>query len=213
MSTCPLVHDEPAESTVGRLCRWHARQARRSLDGGADGIAALFHALATRLQPTGQGLGSIPTHTMDPGLNLNHRVVACRSDMRNVTTTWARVVIEERQVHAPADTIGHVCAFLSAHLGWSLRQPWGHQHALDLIGVWETGRSLLDPNPVRVFEVGQCPEDDCTGTLIAYLRPQDSLLPAEILCDSSPVEDGHLTHAWTADKWLTLGRKIRRLDA
>lgn len=208
MSTCPLVHAEPAESTVGRLCRWHATRARKAVES----IPQAYYALATRLQPTGQGLGSIPTHTMDPGLNLDHRVVACRSDMRNTTSTWARVVIEERQVTAPQDDIGHICAFLSAHLDWSLRQPWGHQHALDLIGVWETSRSLLDPNPVRRFAVGPCPEY-CSGTLIAYLRPQDSLLPHEVVCDQSPVEDGFPTHAWTADKWLTLGRKIRRLDA
>ena len=207
MSTCPLVHDEPAESIVGRLCRWHARRARTATDQ----IAETYYALATRLQPTGGDLGSIAAPSRDPGLSLDHRVVQCRSDMRNATTTWARVVIEEREVTYPADDIGHVCAFLSLHLDWSLRQPWGHQHALDLIGVWETGRSLLDPNPVRRFEVGQCPE--CSGTLIAHLRPQDSLLPAEIVCDASPVEDGFQLHAWTADKWMTLGRKIRRLDA
>ena len=207
MSTCPLVHAEPAESTVGRLCRWHATRARKAVES----IPQAYYALAARLQPTGQGLGSIPTHTMDPGLNLDHRVVACRSDMRNTTSTWARVVIEERQVTAPQDTIQHACAFLSAHLDWSLRQPWGHQHALDLIGVWETSRSLLDPNPVRRFAVGPCPE--CAGTLIAHIRPADSLLPHEVVCDASPVEDGYPTHAWTADKWLTLGRKIRRSDA
>ena len=207
MSTCPLVHAEPAESAIGRLCRWHASRARKAVES----IPQAYYALATRLQPTGGTLGSIAAPSRDPGLNLDHRVVCCRSDMRNTTTTWARVVIEERQVTAPQDTIGHVCAFLSAHLDWSLRQPWGHQHALDLIGVWETGRSLLDPNPVRRFAVGPCPE--CDGTLIAHIRPVDSLLPAEILCDASPVEDGFLTHAWTADKWLTLGRKIRRIDA
>ena len=97
MSTCPLVHAEPAESVVGRLCRWHATRARKAVES----IPQAYYALATRLQPTGQGLGSIPTHTMDPGLNLDHRVVACRSDMRNTTSTWARVVIEERQVTAP----------------------------------------------------------------------------------------------------------------
>jgi len=208
VSTCPLLHAEPAESIVGRLCRWHARRASTACQE----IPQAYYSLAARLQPTGGTLGSIAAPSHDPGLNLDHRVVCCRSDMRNTTTTWARVVVEERQVHAPQDTIGHVCAFLSAHLDWSLRQPWGHQHALDLIGVWETGRSLLDPNPVRRFAVGPCPEY-CSGTLIAYLRPQDSLLPAEVVCDQSPVEDGFLTHAWTADKWLTLGRKIRRLDA
>ena len=207
MSTCPLVHAEPAESVIGRLCRWHATRARKAVEE----IPQSYYSLAAKLQPTGGTLGSIAAPSRDPGLNLDHRVVCCRSDMRNVTTTWARVVIEERSVHAPQDTIGHVCAFLSAHLDWSLRQPWGHQHALDLIGVWETGRSLLDPNPVRVFAVGSCPE--CSGTLIAYIRPVDSLLPAEVVCDASPVEDGFLVHAWTADKWLTLGRKIRRIDA
>ena len=207
MSTCTLVHAEPAESVIGRLCRWHATRARKAVES----IPQAYYSLAAKLQPTGGTLGSIAAPSRDPGLNLDHRVVCCRSDMRNTTSTWARVVIEERQVTAPQDDIGHVCAFLSAHLDWSLRQPWGHQHALDLIGVWETGRSLLDPNPVRRFAVGPCPE--CSGMLIAYLRPQDSLLPHEVVCDISPVEDGFPTHAWTADKWLTLGRKIRRIDA
>ena len=38
-------------------------------------------------------------------------------------------------------------------------------------------------------------------------------IAAEVVCDQSPIEDGFPTHAWTADKWLTLGRKIRRIDA
>ena len=62
-----------------------------------------------------------------------------------------------------------------------------------------------------MFQVGPCPE--CTGTLIAILRPHDSLLPHEIICDSSPTDDaGKLVHSWTADRWLTLGRQIRRLE-
>ena len=45
MSTCPLVHAEPAESVIGRLCRWHASRARKAVES----IPAAYYSLAARL--------------------------------------------------------------------------------------------------------------------------------------------------------------------
>ena len=70
---------------------------------------------------------------------------------------------------------------------------------------------LINANPVRTFEVAQCPEPDCGGTLYARLRPRDGRLPHDVTCNNSPQDDdGQLTHYWTADQWLTLGRHLTR---
>ena len=112
----------------------------------------------------------------------------------------------------PADTVPAVAAFLVAQIEWLTAQEFARQFASDMIDDWGTARALADPNRVRRFEVGPCPEDGCDGTLFANLRPRDSLLPDHVTCDASPEdEDGVLLHSWTADRWMTLGRAVTRL--
>lgn len=205
---CPLEHAEDAEASPYRVCRWHVRQCLRALRE----IPSLHRALEHRLSPTGSELTGMPHGSKDPGLVLDHRVVEVRADMVNATATWARSIADDRKVGLPPDLLPAVCLFLTAHSDWTLMQPFGPAFTLDMLGPWETGMSLLQPNEARRFAVGPCPEDGCTGTLIARLRPHDSLLPHEVTCDQSPIEDGNALHAWTADRWLTLGRKIRRTE-
>jgi hypothetical protein len=203
---CPLVHDHDAEvERTLAVCRSHHRQASLALSE----LPGLHASLTHRLITSGTGLTGMPHGSTDPGISLDHRVVQVRSDIRNVLTTWARHVVDERQVRPPVDMLANIALFVGSHLSWLLEQDYGPAFALDVIGPWETARMLMQPNPSRAFAVGGCP--DCDGTLIAVLRPQDSLLPHEVVCDASPFdEDGTPLHHWTADRWLTLGRKIRR---
>jgi hypothetical protein len=210
-SLCPLVHDEDAEVEYGlAVCRSHARATQSAVVQ----LPGLHADLTYRLITTGASLTGMPhAPSKDPGISLDHRVVQCRSDIRNVLATWARHVVEERQVHPPTDRIYAISLFLAGHVTWLLSQAYGPAFCLDMVGPWETAKMLIQPNASRTFTVGPCPEPECTGTLVARLRPQDSLLPAVVVCDHSPLEDdGTLSHAWTADKWLTLGRKIRRTE-
>jgi len=207
MNLCPLVHDRDVQATSSVCDRHH-----RDTESAVIQLPNVHAQLTYRLIQSGAALNGMPhAPSRDPGLNLDHRVVQCRSDIRNVLSTWSRHVVEERQVHPPTDRLSPMALFLAGHVTWLLSQTYGPAFCLDMTGPWETGRMLIQPNTSRVFQVGPCPE--CTGTLIAILRPHDSLLPHEIVCDSSPTDDaGKLLHSWTADRWLTLGRQIRRLD-
>lgn len=205
---CPLTHlkNEQYEADTGNLCRYHAKRFKRACFE----ISDLFEELETSLIPSSTNAGNGSSGTPTYGLNLDDRVIMCRHDIRNVMSTWAKVIIEERSVSAPQDDLPSISQFMQMHIDWCMTRQWAHQLALDVISIWEYAKRLLHPNPVRSFEVGPCP--DCDGVLIAYLRPQDSLLPHEVVCNKSPTEDGFLTHAWTADKWMTLGRKIRKIE-
>lgn len=211
MPLCPLVHDEDAEVEYGlAVCRQHHRETSSAVTQ----LPGLHADLTYRLIQSGASLTGMPhAPSKEPGLSLDHRVVQCRSDIRNVLTTWARHVVDERQVTTPQDNLSSMALFLGAHCSWVLSQAYGPAFCLDMVGPWETAKRLIHPNASRAFNVASCPEEGCTGTLVALLRPQDSLLPAQVTCDCSPAdEDGTLLHSWTADKWLTLGRKIRRIE-
>lgn len=212
MNLCPLSHrnDEERDAAPGlNVCRWHTTRTERALEQ----IPALYSALERRLVSTGAtNLSGLPSGSTDPGLNLNHRVVQCRTDMRTNLTTWARVAVEERSMTTPPDHMPTIAAFILAQIDWYLSQRWAKQFVNDTLDDWTLARALNDPNPVRMIEVGPCP--DCDGQLTARIRPADSLLPHDVTCDQSPLnDDGQPLHSWTADKWLTLGRKITRLEA
>ena len=211
---CPLTHKEdrdyPTTSTL-TVCRWHATRTERAVAE----LPALYAALERRLVSSGAGqLSGLPTGSQIPGLNLNHRVVQCRTDMRNNLSTWTRVAVEERRMRVPADEMTAMAAFVVAQIDWYLSQPWAKQFVNDTLDDWTLARALNDPNPVRMIEVGPCPEPDCDGQLTARIRPADSLLPHSVECDQSPTDDdGEPLHYWSADKWLTLGRKITRMES
>jgi len=210
---CPLTHredrDYPNAASL-TVCRWHATRTERAITE----IPALYTALERRLVSTGsQAMTGLPSGSTDPGLNLNHRVAQARTDMRNNLTAWAKTAIEERHMTPPPDTMPALAAFITAQIDWYLAQPWTRQFVNDTLDDWTIARTLNDPNPVRMIEVGPCPEPDCDGQLTARIRPADSLLPHDVSCDQSPRDDdGELLHSWTADKWLTLGRKITRME-
>jgi len=213
MSLCPLTHrnDEEREALASlNVCRWHASRTERALEQ----IPALYSALERRLVSSGaSNLSGLPSGSTDPGINLNHRVVQCRTDMRNNLTTWARVAVEERNMTTPPDSMPAIAAFVLAQMDWYLSRSWAKQFVNDTVDDWMLARALNDPNPVRMIEVGPCPEPDCDGQLTARIRPADSLLPHSVECDQSPRDDdGEPLHYWSADKWLTLGRKITRME-
>lgn len=202
---CPLGHRQDKTRQPGLdVCQWHAERVRKALHD----LPKLHDLLALQLNPTSTNSANV-TASKNPGLNLDPRVVTCRSDIRNVLSTWCRVGVEEGPFdQLPPDDVGWICGWLTQRLDWYLAQRFGHQFVLDIVSPWETGRRLLDPNPVRRFPVGPCPS--CTGVLIAELRPADDLLPPFVVCDRSPLdEQGEPTHKWTADRWMHLGRIIR----
>lgn len=211
MSTlCQVEHDKPKRAIEPLLvCTWHADRTLKAVTELPD----LYHQLEERLTTTGGSLTGLPSGSKEPGINLNHRVAQCRTDIRANLTTWARVVIEERHMTYPDDTVPAIARFLARQLDWCLAQPYTKQLVNDLLDDWATAQRLNDPNRVRSFNVGPCPEHGCEGTLVARIRSKDVLLPSDVTCDLSPEDDdGNLTHIWPADRWMTLGRRIIRKE-
>ena len=206
----PLEHDRESRVVAPlTVCTWHRDRAERAVAE----LPALYEFLGRRLVSSGAtGLTGLPHGSRDPGIDLNYRVAQARTDIRNNLSTWARVAIEERSMHAPPDTVSAIAAFVVAQVEWFASQAFARQFVSDVIDDWQTARSLSDPNRTRRFEVGPCPEPDCEGVLIAQIRPKDSLLPHDVTCHLSPADEetGELLHTWPADKWMTLGRKVVR---
>lgn len=206
-SLCPIDHDRDKRNADGlNVCLWHRDRAERAVAE----LPALYDALQRRLVAGGStGLTGMPAAKKDPGLDLNHRVVSCRTNIKANLVGWARFAIEERGMHCPPDDVYAISAFVVRQVDWFLAGPGARQFANDVIDDWSTARSLTDPNNTRRFDVGPCPEPECEGILVAYIRPKDSLLPSHVICDSSPEdEDGNLTHLWPADRWMLLGRRV-----
>lgn len=210
---CVLDHDVPRMAAHPLVvCTWHADRITRAIAETPARYAALVHYLA----PTGNGNNGRVTGTPDIGININPRVSQLRADIRNTVSTWARIAIETRGMNPPDNNIPAICTFLVHQVDWYLAQPWTQQFANDMDANWRDAGAIIIGNQIRVIEIAPCPETGCTGRLYArlWLRPKDGLLPADIACDDSPEDDdGMLTHYWTADKWITLGRKIRKVSA
>lgn len=207
---CALDHDAEHEKQAAQplvVCAWHQRRIRRAVTE----TPARYAALATRLVPTGSSTVGRTSGSRDVGISINPLVAQLRTDIRNTVSTWARIAVEERGMTTPDSTIPAICDFLVKQLDWYLAQPWTRQFANDMTENWQHSGSLIEGNPVRTFEVADCPEPGCGGKLYARLRPKDSLLPHDITCAESPIDDdGQPTHYWTADRWRTLGRHIRK---
>lgn len=206
---CPISHDKDKRTADGlNVCLWHRDRAERAVAE----LPALYDALERRLAASGAGgLTGMPAAKKEPGIDLNHRVVTCRTNIKANLVGWARFAIEERGMTCPPDNVPSLSAFIVRQVDWFLAGPAAKQFADGMIDDWSTARALSDPNRIRSFDVCDCPEPDCGGTLVARIRPRDSLLPTDVTCDSSPLDDdGAPLHYWPADKWLTLGRRIVR---
>lgn len=224
---CVLPHDVERLAQDGHyLCPGHTRALPERLRN----LAYLHTDLANSLIATGNPAGERVTTSKDYGLNLDATVVELRAAIHDNAAGWARIVCEERDVHPPTDdsAIG-ICFFLVRHASWIAEQPWVDELWADLIfdadakdrdreanqgkpqrdrqdtrALTSRARSRLQPSDTRFSEFPEwiCPTEDCDGHLVAAIRDTDALLPSKVSCTSCKA-------TWSADSWLSLGRKLR----
>ncbi|MFI6037289.1 hypothetical protein ACIBBD_24560 [Streptomyces sp. NPDC051315] len=135
-----------------------------------------------------------------PGLPFNTAAAEARSVIVGVLRSWAGLVVAERVVAAPRDTVAGVAEFLIRHAGWLA----AHEAAGELSG--EVARAVrragyvIDPSPGRGMRAGTCAVAGCTGGLTAVARVDRTDPPVEIRCAAVP------SHRWSAQEWMTLSR-------
>lgn len=157
-------------------CRHRLSKTIAELPGQYDDLAL---RLTTRGSPREPLSGSRET-----GLDLNEAVAATRDDIAAVLRSWARVVVEDRGLHAPRDDSPHsVAAWLLGHVDWLAHQPFADYVHTELTQLRRRAWALAYPSGRRHYPVAPCPAHDCDGTLWTCIAAQDDLLPSTLDCD------------------------------
>lgn len=181
-----------------RLCHFHTRR----IADDSRRAAELHDELALRL--TGAGLpGERTSGTPDHGADLDPRAVDARAAIRHTLVAWCRLIADERGIGLPADTVPALGAYVARHAEWLAATEYADEVSDELHGLVSDAYPIAYPSGARVFPIGDCPHDGCAGTIKAILRRVDSLLPSSLQCDADE------EHAWPADQWIALGRKLR----
>jgi hypothetical protein len=182
-----------------RLCHLHTRRIAED----ATQAAELHDELTLRLTGAGQA-GQRMSGTPDHGTDLDPRAVDARATIRHTLVSWCHLIAEERGHALPADTVPALGAYVARHAEWLAATEYADEASDELHGLVSAGYPIAYPSGARVFPIGSCPHEGCAGTIKAILRRVDSLLPSSLQCDADE------EHAWAADQWIALGRKLRR---
>lgn len=205
--TCPGPHrDDRERLIVGTLRICTACFDRLATE--IAGLPALYEACGDALVASGVAEGEKVTHRRDPGLVLSLPAMVARDHIRAELVAWTRIVHDERGLSGwPADNVAAMAAWLGRQVDWLARQDYAEEVARSIHETTGEARRAAYPTKVRRITVGACPQPECGGTLVAWLRTEDDLLPSEIRCDAEPGEDDE-PHVWPAHEWMTLGRWI-----
>ena len=152
------------------------------------------------------------------GIALDDAAVLARDHIRATLVGWVRVAQEERPgPEWPQDRPDDLARWILRNLTWYAGRDWCDEMARTFAETADDAVAAMSPERPRRVPIGPCPErleddegqDDgpCEGDLYAIIHPADSLLPVAIRCT------GSREHAWTADRWHALGRRVARRAA
>jgi hypothetical protein len=181
-----------------RLCHVHTRRIAED----AQRAAELHDELSLRLTGAGQASERM-SGTPDHGTDLDPRAVEARATIRHTLVAWCRLIADQRGIGLPADTVLALGKFVAKHAEWLAATEYADEVSVELHDLVSVAYPVAYPSGARVFPVAACPHEGCGGTIKAVLRRTDSLLPSCLQCD---VDE---EHAWNADQWIALGRKLR----
>ena len=129
------------------------------------------------------------------------------AEIRAHLVSWAKLVVDERDIEAPANTGHAIARFLAIHVDWLANHDAAGECADEFANLCGRARRIAYPNGTRTIEVGHCQRETdgirCDGVIKAILRRVDSLLPSAIVCDTDP------DHTWDPTQWLRLGRQLK----
>lgn len=136
------------------------------------------------------------------GINLNAATVDARQLVRKLLVSWCDLVVSERACAWPVRTVPATARFLYRHADWLCAHPAAGDAVSELAELTAAARRAAFPSWTRKLRVGPCVHNGCDGSLIAFVRSDEQLLPSEVCCD---VDTGH---AWPAHLWRELDREV-----
>lgn len=177
-----------------RLCR----ACRDKLAERLESLPGLYHECGRRLGGSDRPRGHAATRSSMPGMPFNALAADVRARILGVLGSWSGMVAEERRVTAPERSVGALVTFLGRHVDWIAAHIAATEATEEVAQLVRAARRVAYPNPVRRVAIGGCVEVGCGGELVAFMHPQEQLLPAEIRCNVDP------RHNWREHHWMQL---------
>jgi hypothetical protein len=135
-----------------------------------------------------------------PGLPFNTAAADARSLILGVLRSWAGLVVAERAVTAPRDTVADVAGFLARHAAWLAAHEAAGELSAEIARAVRRARHVIDPARGRGMRLGNCPAADCQGTLTAAVPGDRADARVAISCTAVAA------HRWSAPEWMALRR-------
>ncbi|MGW0499653.1 hypothetical protein ACWD0Z_30765 [Streptomyces sp. NPDC003007] len=136
-----------------------------------------------------------------PGLPFNTAAAEARSVIVGVVRSWAGLVVGERSVAAPRDTLAGVIAFLIRHAGWLAAHAAAGELSAEVARAVRRAQYVIDPSRGSSLRAGACVVAGCEGELTAVARCSDQGdPPIEVSCGAVA------SHRWSAREWMALSR-------
>ncbi len=181
-----------------RLCR----ACRNELAAGLESLPGLYSECGRQLGGSDRPRGNATGSASMPGLPFNAAAAEVRARILGVLGSWSGMVAEERRVTAPERSVEALVTFLGRHVDWIAAHVAVTEAADEVAQLVWAARRVAYPSPVRRVAIGGCVEVGCGGELVAFVHPQEPLLPAEIRCDVDPC------HSWFEHHWMQLSHRM-----
>jgi hypothetical protein len=181
-----------------RLCR----ACRDELATGLESLPGLYRECGRRLGGSDRPRSNAAGSGSMPGMPFNAAAADVRARILSVLGSWSGMVAEERRVTAPERSVGALATFLSRHVDWIAAHAAATEATDEVAQLARAARRVAYPNPVRRVAIGGCVEVGCGGELVAFVHPQEPLLPAEIRCDADR------SHSWLEHHWMQLSHRM-----
>ena len=190
----------------GYLCR-HCRRALARILADLPGLDSDLEITATRRDRLGGATDMVKSTRMFGPLPFEPNAAAHRHVLRNALVSCIRALNPDAD-DWPADRIGPMCAWLTAHVPDIARTEGAGETLDELRGIRATARKLIDAQPPSSVPVGPCPEVDdedashCGGFVFVWFHPDREAFPPVMKCNTCP-------KSWGMSDWNDTGERIK----
>lgn len=134
--------------------------------------------------------------TRSVGIRLDDEVLSLRSEIADLLSSWAGLVMAERRSPAaPGEGVPGLLRFLRGQIPWLVEHPAGPDLDAELAALVDSSSVVLGPRPDRV-SLGTCCRPDCDAPLQATLSGVGGMAFSRVACDAG--------HAVPPRDWLLL---------